>query len=89
MTFCGGATAAEGLDTGGSGVEIYGWLESLVLRDFLRAFIGMGRREGEMGRKKSWWRLGGKKQTSRKWRMGGEGGKGAISYILGQPVWRI
>lgn len=70
-------------------MEIYGWLESLVLRDFLRAFMDMRRKESEMRRKKSWWRLGGKKQTSREWRMGGEGCKGAISYILGQPDWRI
>jgi hypothetical protein len=28
-----------------------------------------------------------KKQTSREWRIGGEEGEGAISYILGQPEW--
>ena len=42
-------TAAEGLETGGNGVEIYGWVESLLLRDFLRAFMDMRRREGKEG----------------------------------------
>lgn len=30
-----------------------------------------------------------KKQTSREWRMGGEEGEGAISYILGRADWHI
>jgi hypothetical protein len=41
--------AAEGLETGGRGVEMSGWFESLLLRDFLRALMATeGRGEGSM-----------------------------------------
>lgn len=33
--------AAEGLETGGRGVDMSGWFESLVLRDCLIAFMAI------------------------------------------------